>query len=122
MFSAGLSTEYSESAAYITVHSVRNDSVEERSTILYDKSSHKQKKGFYRLESLVKSRSLSASVEVLVAATWLDVCVFSFNGSEIQHIYTYKRLNTDLIYNLITFKKEIYVCSNDCTINKIELF
>lgn len=122
LFSAGLSHEVKPSAAYISVHSVKGSKIKEISTILYDKSSHRSKKGFYRLESLKQNKNLARNVEVLIAGNWLDICIFSFNEVDLQHIYTYKRIHTDLIYNIITFKKDIYTCSDDCTINKISLF
>lgn len=64
--------------AYISAHKI-GDKFKEIGVVSTNECTHKEKKGFYRLAKLDGS-------DILIAAAWLDLCVYYFNGSAFEKI------------------------------------
>lgn len=72
LFAAGVSRITGSEMGYISCHDIRNG-FKEIATSSTNESSHKQKKGFYRISRLDDS-------DVLVVSGWLDVHLYFFSS------------------------------------------
>lgn len=150
LYTAGISQEIvqtREDCAFISAYYIgkKGRTLEQIGTILVDDTSHKLKKGFYRM-SIMKGLNYKEYVDVLAVGSWLDLHIFalkevSAKSDSFQHIYRYDRLHSSkylnvlvlnqkyeanhhlgLLYSIVTRKTTLITCSDDCSISKIELY
>jgi hypothetical protein len=78
LFAAGVSKMSGVEIGFIAAHKI-SDKFREVAVVSTNESSHKSKKGFYRLAKL-------EGTDILVAAGWLDLCIYYFGGSSFEKI------------------------------------
>ncbi len=112
---------------YISAHDIKNG-FKEVAVISTNESSHKSKKGFYRMTRMEDK-------DILIVGSWRDVSIFYFaaaatvsNGGTFEKVVflpslheSIHKYNKDLIYSLMLYGQYLFTCSDDCTINQIEL-
>lgn len=78
MFAAGVSKITGTEMGYLSAHDIRS-SFEEVAVISTNESSHKVKKGFYRMNRMENS-------DTLIVGGWLDIHIYSYENKAFDKI------------------------------------
>ena len=104
---------------FIAAHDLKNK-FKEITVASTNESTHKTKKGFYRIARM-------PDTDILILGGWLDIHLYNYSNAAFEKIVYLPNLHEsslcsrDLIYSILMYGNFLFTCSDDCTINQIEL-
>lgn len=74
-----------------------------------------ERKGMYRVSRCSKE-------DILIVGAWVDVFVYCYNSQdkEFVHLHSFLQLHHSFIYNVVSFDRCFFTCSNDCEASLIK--
>lgn len=114
LFAAGVyRPKNSQEMGYLSAHNIVKGFREE-ATVTSEENSIPSKPGFYRISRL-------ETADVLVVGGWTDIHIFTFESLRFEKVIYLPSVHENLIYNIMVFENTVFTCSDDCSINLIEL-
>ena len=90
-----------------------NETLTETRVELVESASHPDKKGLYRV-------SRCADEDTLIVGGWVDVFIYGYAQNQFTFMYSFQKIHSAFIYNVIAFDRCFFTCSNDCEATLIE--